>query len=101
MSPKNQHIALMTALGWEECQTFDNGRVGGIPPDEKVHWVLPDLTLDLLHTAESYLLTDSADKHKYATLMGRHDYWSLLHACKEWKLECLLRTLNLWVEEKS
>lgn len=131
MTPNAQHIALMTALGWTQCrihtpkQTYEEWcedkpvpkpRLIGVGPEEP-RWerLLPDLSLDLMHTAEKTLTIGQlgmvvgsrgyrqilveicvrdADK---ASTLSIADAW---HATKEQRLEAFLRAKDLWRDDQ-
>ena len=56
----------------------------------------PDYCNDLnaMHEAEKVL--DLDQWHKYASLIGRHDYRNLLNATAAQRAEAFLKTLNFW-----
>ena len=51
-----------------------------------------------MHDAEK-VLADSDQKHKYASMIGRHDYWTLIHATAAQRAEAFLKTLGLWRDD--
>lgn len=92
----------MGSLGWTDCRADE--RVSslsvGIPPGDKAVWVLPNLTLDLMHKAEITLQHYGAFCDELAKVMGvKRGSISLVCATKEQRLEAYLRVKGLWREE--
>lgn len=52
-------------------------------------------SLEEMHKAEQFL-TDNEQKHQYASYLGRHDYWTLIHATAAQRAEAFGKTLALW-----
>lgn len=100
MTPEQQRIAIAQACGWTgfnpdnipDCLQYTAQAPSG-------KWgLIPDYLNDLnaMHEAEKVL--DSEQWHKYASLIGRHDYKLLLHATAAHRAEAFLRTIGKWVE---
>ncbi len=103
MTPQDQHIALMKSLGWtdicEEDVSWSMSRIMrycGVPPNG-LRMEFPDLTLDLMHEAESTLQHYGAFCDELAKVMGvKRGSISLVCATKEQRLEAYLRVKGLW-----
>lgn len=107
MSPQAQRVAIAEACPdiFERHSTWDyvtntypiflTYRGAGIEGAQ----IDPLADLNACHEMEK-VLTDSHQKHKYASLLGRHDYWALIHATPEKRAWAFLRTLNLWDDTK-
>jgi hypothetical protein len=118
MNTEKQRIAIAEACGWKDIKDTNHESVDiesrsithwsgltGVPP-EFIHYewnrvIIPDYLNDLnaMHEAEE-VLTDSDQKHKYASLLGRHDYWLLIHATAAQRAEAFLRTIGKWEDDK-
>jgi hypothetical protein len=108
MNQEKQRIAIAEACGWvmktEQVEhtnwsQWTETRKFWVSPHRK-RGELPDYLNDLnaMHEAEK-VLTDSDQKHKYASLLGRHDYWLLIHATAAQRAEAFLRTIGKWEDE--
>ncbi len=100
MSPAAQHTALMESMGWHKAgYGWANGK-------ESARW-LPDLSLDLMASAEATLTGAEGEQYvhhlfKVISLpepLGylARAYFTLLTASKEQRLEAYLRTKGLYV----
>lgn len=113
MTPEAQRIAIAQACGWKTpgSPEVKERTKNWVTRDTQAHFIkpsgdscgvaaLPSYLTDLnaMHEAEE-VLRDADQKHKYASLIGRHDYWTLIHSPAAIRAECFLRTLNLWTDK--
>ncbi len=117
MSPTAQHIALLESMGirHEHSWPIDVGEPEGVImypcwvwPDGEKQRDMPDLTLDLMASAEAKLTTTEDIELWVGYLSmgvaratrpnpwGTHD---LIRATKEQRLEAYLKTVGKWVDK--